>query len=50
VSLHFASNIEMLRCAENACCKRMFQVFRLFQTYVAVVLDECCKSRPECFI
>jgi hypothetical protein len=26
-SLHFASNKEMLRCAENVCCKRMFQVF-----------------------
>jgi hypothetical protein len=26
-SHHFASSNEMLQCAENACCKRMFQVF-----------------------
>jgi glycerol-3-phosphate dehydrogenase len=29
-SLHFASSKKMLRCAENTCCKRMFQVFRMF--------------------
>ena len=30
-SLHFASNKEILRCAENACCKRMFQAFGCFR-------------------
>jgi hypothetical protein len=35
-SLHFASSKEMLRCVENACCKRMFQVFWMFQRYVAM--------------
>jgi hypothetical protein len=34
----------MLQCL---CCKCMFQIFRLFQTCVAV-LSECCKSRFEC--
>ena len=43
-SLHFASSKEMLRCVENACCKRMFQAFgcfrgtlQLFQMNVAKV-------------
>ena len=26
----------------HACCKRMFQVFQLFHTYVASVLSGCC--------
>jgi hypothetical protein len=26
----------------HVCCKRMFQMFRLLQTYVARVLFECC--------
>ena len=29
----------------HACFKRMFQVFYLFQTYVANVLSECFKNR-----
>ena len=34
------------RCyAESACCKRMFQVFQIFQKYVASVSYGCCKSR-----
>jgi hypothetical protein len=49
-SLHFASSKEMLQCAENACCKRMFQVFQMFQRYVAIVSYECCKSRLKCCI
>jgi hypothetical protein len=28
--IHFVSIKEILRCAENACCKHMFQVFRVF--------------------
>jgi glycerol-3-phosphate dehydrogenase len=35
-SLHFASSKEMLRCAENTCCKRMFKVFWMFQRYAAM--------------
>ena len=32
-------------CAESACCKRMFQVFQMFQRYVSSVSYGCCKSR-----
>jgi hypothetical protein len=35
---------------KNTCCKRMFQVFQMFQRYVASVSDEYCKSRSGCFI
>jgi hypothetical protein len=36
------------RCyAENTCCKRMFQVFQMFQSYVASVSYGCCKSRSK---
>jgi hypothetical protein len=31
--------------AIHACFKHMFQVFHLFQTYIANVSSECCKSR-----
>ena len=31
-------------CAESACCKHMFQVFHMFQKYVASVSYGCCKS------
>jgi hypothetical protein len=34
-------------CAENACCKRMFQVF---QMYIVSVSDVYCKSRSGCCI
>jgi hypothetical protein len=29
------------------CCKYMFQVFQMFQTYVAIVTDGCWKSRSR---
>ena len=32
------------------CFTHMFQVFLMFQRYVAIVSDECCKSRSECCI
>jgi hypothetical protein len=32
-------------CAETACCKHLFQVFQIFQRYVASVLYQCSKSR-----
>ena len=35
-------------CAESTCCKLMFQVFQMFQRYVASVLYRCCKNRPGC--
>jgi hypothetical protein len=36
------------RCyAENTCCKRMFQVFQMFRSYVASVSYRCCKSRSK---
>jgi hypothetical protein len=41
-SLHFTSSKEMLRYAENACCKHMFQVSK---RYIAIVSDECYKNR-----
>jgi hypothetical protein len=45
-SLH--SHKQQRRCyAESVCCKRMFQVFQMFQRYVASVLYGCCKSRSE---
>jgi hypothetical protein len=31
--------------AVHVCFKCMFQMFHLFQTYVAIVLFGCCKSR-----
>jgi hypothetical protein len=31
--------------AIHTCFKSMFQVFHLFQTYVANVLSRCCKSK-----
>jgi hypothetical protein len=34
-------------CDKSACCKRMFQVFRMFQKYVAIVSYGCCKSRSQ---
>ena len=33
--------------AESACCKSMFQVFQMFQRYVAGVVYQCYKSRSE---
>jgi hypothetical protein len=35
---------------ESACCKRMFQVFQMFQRYVASISYGCCKSRSRCCI
>ena len=35
----------MLIMLQWLCCKYMFQIFHLFQTYVATVLSGCCKSR-----
>jgi hypothetical protein len=34
----------------HICFKCMFQIFHLFQTYVASVLSRCCKSRSGCCI
>jgi hypothetical protein len=36
--------------AIHICFKCMIQMFHLFQTYVASVLSECCKSRSGCCI
>jgi hypothetical protein len=38
----------MLRYAKSSCCKRMFQLFQIFQRYVASISYECCKSRSGC--
>jgi hypothetical protein len=35
---------------ESVCCKCMFEVFQMFQRYVASVSYGCCKSRSECCI
>ena len=35
-------------CAETACCKRVFQSFQMFQSYVASVLYQCCKNTSGC--
>jgi hypothetical protein len=43
-----SSSMEMLRCAESACCKRVFQVLQMFQRYVASVSYVCCKNRSGC--
>jgi hypothetical protein len=32
----------------HSCLKRMFQVFHLFQTYIANVSSRCFKSRSGC--
>jgi hypothetical protein len=37
-------------CSQSACCKHMFQVFQMFQRYVASVLYWCCKNRSGCCI
>jgi hypothetical protein len=37
-------------CTEIACCKHMFQIFRMFQRYVASVRSGCCKNRSGCCI
>jgi hypothetical protein len=34
----------------HVCFKCMFQMFYLFQMYVASILFRCCKSRPGCCI
>jgi hypothetical protein len=36
--------------AIHVCCKSLFNMFHLFQTYVATVLSGCCKSRFRCCI
>jgi hypothetical protein len=36
--------------ASHVYCKYMFQIFHLFQKYVASVLSGCCKSRSGCCI
>jgi hypothetical protein len=37
------------RCyAESACCNIIFQVFQMFQSYIASVVYWCCKSRSGC--
>jgi hypothetical protein len=36
-------------CAETACWKRLFQVFQMFQRYIASVLYRCCKSKLGCY-
>jgi hypothetical protein len=36
------------RRVKNACCKPMFQVFHMYQRYVAIVSYGCCKSRSRC--
>jgi hypothetical protein len=37
------------RCyVESACYTSMFQVFQMFQRYVANVVYQCCKSRSGC--
>jgi hypothetical protein len=36
--------------AIHVCFKLMFQMFHIFQTYVANVLSGCCKSRSGCCI
>jgi hypothetical protein len=46
----FPSSKEMLRCAENTCCKSMFHVFQVFHRYIAIVSYGCCKSRSRCCI
>jgi hypothetical protein len=33
----------------GACCKCVFHMFQMFQSDVARVSCECCKSRSECF-
>jgi hypothetical protein len=36
--------------ASHVYCKYMFEMFHLFQTYVASVSSRCCKSRSRCCI
>jgi hypothetical protein len=36
------------RMVKNTDCQRIFQVFQMFQRYVASVLDGCCKCRSGC--
>jgi hypothetical protein len=36
--------------AESTCCNYIFQVFQVFQRYIASVSYRCCKSRSGCCI
>jgi hypothetical protein len=36
-----------LCCVENTCCKYMFQLFQMFQRYIASVLYGYCKVHPD---
>jgi hypothetical protein len=36
--------------AIHVCFKCMFQIFHLFQMYVASSFSKCCKSRSDCCI
>jgi hypothetical protein len=44
----FPQPTEDTTAGRSACCKHMFQVFQIFQRYVASVSDGCCKSRSGC--
>ena len=47
ISLSSAPPASLPGFAESACCKSMFQVFQMFQRYVAGVVYRCYKGRLE---
>jgi hypothetical protein len=49
-SLHFLSKQQVDVVLENICCKCLFQVFWIFQRYIASVSYGCCKNKSRCCI
>ena len=43
-------DVEHVAMAMHVCFKCIFQMFYLYQTYVARFLSGCCKSRSRCYV
>jgi hypothetical protein len=41
-------DVAFVAMATHVCCKCMFQMLHLFQTYVTNISPGCCKSRSRC--
>jgi hypothetical protein len=46
----FSSKQQIDVVLESACCKRLFQVFQMFLSYITCVSYECYKHRSRCYI
>jgi hypothetical protein len=45
---HLPRSAEDITTGRSVCCKHIFQLFHMFQMYVSIVSDGCCKSRMRC--